>query len=356
MRLPYVTEERLPSGAIRYRYRRGAVKVTLTGEPGSREFLDHYTSLRDGVPLPVSKAVKDSVEWLVGLYLADLERRVGNRLASPLTLKGHRHHLSRLIGEYGQHDANMPRSALVKLHDKLGATPGAADNLLKAVSALYKWAIRRDLVKCDNPARDVQRNRRKTDGFTPWVADDFARYLEQHGPGTMARRALILAMATTGRRGDLCVLGRQNEVQVAGRTWLRWKQAKAPHGLVEMPMSAALLAEVRGSGNMTYLINSYGAPFSVAGLGNRFRKWCDEAGLDQKSLHGVRKGLSAMLTGQGASTTEIDVLLGHEMGSAETRIYVRSAERARLAETVMARVDAMVIVPRLTHAGQDVLK
>lgn len=346
MRLPYVTEERLPSGAIRYRYRRGAVKVTLKGKPGSREFLDHYASLRDDVPQPVSRAIRGSVEWLVGLYLDDLDRRVGNRLASPLTLKGHKHHLSRLIAEYGGRDANMPRSALVKLHDKLQATPGAADNMLKAVSALYKWAIRRDLVTCPNPAKDVQRIRRKTDGFTPWTADDFARFLDQHGPGTMARRALILTMGTTARRGDLCILGRQNEVQIGGRTWLRWRQSKAPHGLVEMPMSAALLAELHGSGNMTYLLNSYGAPFTVAGLGNRFRKWCDEAGLQRKSLHGIRKGLSAMLAGQGAASTEIDVLLGHEMGSPETRVYVRSAERQRLAEAVVGRIDALVTVPR----------
>lgn len=99
---------------------------------------------------------------------------------------------------------------------------------------------------------------------------------------------------------------------------------------------------------MTYLINSYGAPFTVAGLGNRFRKWCDEAGLKERSLHGIRKGLAAMLPGQGAASTEIDVLLGHEMGSGETKVYIRSAERKRLAEIVIDRVDALVSDPRMT--------
>jgi len=316
--------------------------VTLKGEPGSSEFLAHYSALRDGVPAVKSKAVTGSVEWLVGLYLADLERRVGNNLASPLTLKGHRHHLAKLIAEYGAKDANMPQSAIVKFHDKLHGTPGAADNMLKAVSALYKWAIRRDHVKCGNPARDVQRIRKKTDGFEPWAADDFTRYLDHHKPGTMARRALILAMATTARRGDLCRLGRQNEATVSGKTWIRWKQAKAPHGLVEMPMSAALVDELRWHGNMTYILNGYGAPFTPAGLGNRFRAWCIEAGIERKSLHGIRKGLSAMLASDGASSTEIDVLLGHEMGSPETRVYVRAAERAKLAEAVIGRIDGMV--------------
>lgn len=342
MRLPYVTEERLPSGAIRYRYRRGRVKVTLKGEPGSSEFLAHYNDLQNGLPAVAPRAIRGSVEWLVGLYLEALERRVEAHLASPLTLKGHRHHLARLVAEYGAKDANMPRSAVVKLHDKLAQTPGAADNLLKAVSALYKWAIKRDHVTCENPARDVTRNRIKTDGFAAWQVEDIAKYLEHHRPGTMARRALILAMCTTARRGDLARLGRQNEFLRGGRPWLRWKQDKAPHELVEMPMAAALAAEVGGHGNMTYLLNGYGAPFSAAGLGNKFRDWASAAGLTDRSLHGVRKGLSAILTSQGATSTEIDVLLGHEMGSSETRIYVRSAERARLAETVLERLDRII--------------
>ncbi len=342
MRLPFVTEERLPSGAVRYRFRRGKVKVTLKGEPGGREFLEHYASLRDGVPVPKSSAIKGSVEWLVGLYLKDLEQRVATNLASPLTLKGHRHHLARLVEEYGQKDAAMPRSAVIKLHDKLMATPGAADNLLKAISALYKWGIQREHVDCDNPTRDVKRNRVKTDGFAPWSADDFAQFLDFHKPGSMARRTLILAMSTTARRGDLCRLGRQNEFSRDGRVWLRWKQAKAPHGTVEMPMPAGLVSELRGSGNMTYILNGYGAPFTAAGLGNKFRDWAVNAGLHGRSLHGVRKGLSAILTSGGATSGEIDVLLGHEMGSAETRIYIRAAERALLAEQVVDRLEKII--------------
>ncbi len=344
MRLEYVFQETLPSGTIRYRFRRGKVMATLKGEPGSREFLEHYSLLRDGIPAPEHRAITGSVEWLVGEYLKDLDKRAATGLASPLTLKGHRHHLGRLVAEYGNKDANMPRSAIVKLHDKLMATPGAADNLLKAVSALYKWAIRRDHVTCPNPARDVTRNRKKSDGFLAWTPADFAAYLERHGAGTMARRALILAMTTTARRGDLHRLGRQNEFDKGGRRWIKWRQDKAPHEVVEMPMPDALLAEVKTHGNMTYLLNSFGAPFSHAGLGNKFRDWCNQAGLKDRSLHGVRKGLSAVLTGAGATSTEIDVLLGHEMGSPETRIYIRTAERARLAETVVDRINQ--IIPR----------
>jgi integrase len=342
MHLPFVCRERLPSGGWRYRFQRGGRKVTLRGEPGSPEFMDHYRSLLDGAPLPASKAVRGSVGWLVGLYLADLERSVAARLSSPLTLKGHRHHLGRLVAEYGAKDANMPRSAVILLSDKLRDRPGAARNLIKAVSALYRWAIPRGHVTGDNPARDVQRPRPPGDGFAPWTEDDFARYLARHAPGTTPRRALILAMTTTARRDDLRQLGRQNEFTRDGRRWIGWTQAKAPGARVEMPMPAALIAEVSGHAQMTYLLTEYGRPFTHAGLGNAFRKWAVAAGVEGKSLHGVRKGVASLLTAQGATTPEIDVLLGHEMGSGETRVYTRAAARRALAESVVARLDAVL--------------
>jgi integrase len=342
MNLPFVCRERLPSGGWRYRFQRGGRKVTLRGEPGSAEFHDHYRSLLDGAPLPATKAVRGSVEWLVGLYLADLERNVAARLSSPLTLKGHRHHLGRLAAEYGAKDANMPRSAVILLTDRHRATPGAARNLVKAVSALYRWAIPRGHVTCDNPARDVPRPKAAGHGFAPWTEADFAAFLARHAPGSTPRRALILAMTTTARRDDLRQLGRQNEFTRDGRRWIGWTQAKAPSARVEMPMPAALLAEVAGHPQLTYLLTEYGRPFTHAGLGTTFRKWTLAAGLEGKSLHGVRKGVASLLTAQGATTPEIDVLLGHEMGSGETRIYTRAAARRALAEAVVARLDAVL--------------
>ena len=109
-----------------------------------------------------------------------------------------------------------------------------------------------------------------------------------------------------------------------------------------MPMSRALLSDVAGQGGAAYILTSFGAPFSSAGLGNAFRKWADDAGLKGRSLHGIRKGIAAMLTAGGPTTGEIDVLLGHEMGSPETKVYVRSAARSALAETVVDRLDALL--------------
>lgn len=275
-------------------------------------------------------------------YLRLMEVRVGAGITSPLHLKAEKHHLGKLVKKYGEYDCNLPRKKFLELLESMAATPGAARNFKKAVGRLYKWAIDKEHTRegYANPALGGEPIKQKAGGFEEWNRDDFKAYFDKHEPGTMARRALLLAISTTARRGDIVRLGRQHEVMIDGRKWLRWKQAKAPGRMVELPMSRDLLAEVDGHPDMTYLLNDYGRPFTHAGFGARFRKWCDTANIS-KSLHGVRKGVSSLLPSSGAGSLELDVLLGHEMDSKETKVYVQNAERAGLAVSVIDKIDGI---------------
>ena len=40
---------------------------------------------------------------------------------------------------------------------------------------------------------------------------------------------------------------------------------------------------------MTYLVTEHGKPSTAPGFGNKFRDWCDQAGLHHCSAHGIRK-------------------------------------------------------------------
>ncbi|PCJ06621.1 MAG: hypothetical protein COB16_12815 [Rhodobacteraceae bacterium] len=114
LKLPYVFKERMPSCNFRYRFQRHGVKKTIKGEPGSPEFLASYTAILDGVEEPEKiPDAKGSISWLVGLFLKDFAMRVEAGLVSPLTLKGHQHHLGRLVNEFGRKNAYMPRGKLV---------------------------------------------------------------------------------------------------------------------------------------------------------------------------------------------------------------------------------------------------
>jgi integrase len=343
VKLRYVLLETLPSGAVRYRFRRGKTKATITGKPGSPEFYRHYSELLHGtVKAPETGSVKGSVQWLVDLYLANLTSRVEAGLSSPLTLKGHKHHLGKLTADHGAKDANMPRGKLIEFRDQYTSTPGAADNLMKAISAMYKWAIQRDLVTVDNPTRGVSRLNRGSEGFSSWVFADFTAYLDKHKSPTTAYTALMLAISTTARRSDIIQIGADNEFERNGRMWLRWKQAKKPHRIVELPMSQALIVATKELRQTPYLKSAYGKPFTIAGFGIRFRSWCDEAKID-KSLHGVRKGISSLLPSHGTTSLELDVLLGHEMNSEETKVYIAVAERSALAVSVIDRLDKILL-------------
>lgn len=344
--LEYVFAERLPSGNVRYRFRRYGKKTTIKGKPGEPEFHRHYSELLDGIGHTAASArartVEGSIAWLVGEYLRLMEVRVGAGITSPLHLKAERHHLGKLVTAYGEYDLNLPRKKFLELLNGMMATPGAARNFKKSVGRLYGWAIKQEHTRegYQTPTLKIDPIKTKEGGFPEWTRDDFAAYFAAHKPGTMARRAILLAISTTARRGDIIRLGRQHEVTIDGRKWLRWKQAKAPGRIVELPMSRNLLAEVEGHPDLTYLLTAYGHPFTHGGFGERFRKWCDEAGIS-KSLHGVRKGVSSLLPSSGAGSLELDVLLGHEMDSKETKVYVQNAERGGLAVSVMDKIDGI---------------
>jgi hypothetical protein len=60
----------------------------------------------------------------------------------------------------------------------------------------------------------------------------------------------------------------------------------------ELPILPELrvLIDATTCGLFTYLVTSFGKPFTANGFGNRFRKWCNEAGLPPEcSAHGCRK-------------------------------------------------------------------
>lgn len=55
----------------------------------------------------------------------------------------------------------------------------------------------------------------------------------------------------------------------------------------------------------------FSKPFSAPGFGNRFRDWCNEAGLTHCSSHGLRNAGARQLAERGKSGHEIKAVTGH---------------------------------------------
>lgn len=344
--LPGLLRERMPSGQFRYRVRVAGDKlrrIALHVQPDHPQFLDHYRAARKGAEFPKGAAPVDtvppqSVAWLSLAFEAHMQARVSAGLMHPATARQRAAFYARLRDEYGAKHMAMPRSAVIKFRDKLTATPGAADNMVKAIRALYAWAKDQGHVT-ENPAAEIGKINRGS-GATPWSLDDLAQFRAKHPLGTMAHLALSLFAFTGCRIDDAHRLGPAHIITRDGAASLHWQPGKRGSAPVTVPVLPQLqrAIDAHPTGAPAFLLNGYGKPFaSGAALGNKFRDWVADAGLTDRSPHGIRKAMAGLLAGMGASQYEIMSILAHT--SAKTsEIYTRGADRAGLAAGAMQRM------------------
>jgi integrase len=224
-----------------------------------------------------------------------------------------------------------------KLRDELADRPGAARNRLKALRALFRWAIEADEAPHD-PTRDVKATPYATSGYHTWTLDEVEAFEERHPIGSKARLAMAILLYTTCRREDAVRLGPQHIRN--GR--LRYRQAKNEH---RNPIDCDIpvhpdLAEIivaTPSTHLTFLVTEQGRPFTPAGFGNKFRDWCDQANLPHCSAHGLRKAAAARLAERGATAHEIMAVTGHQ-SLEEVERYTRAARKAQLADSAMSKL------------------
>lgn len=347
--LPGLLKESMPSGHFRYRVRvegKKWLRIALTVGPDHREFLDHYRAARAGVQLgkdatPATAAVPKTVDWLSHAFEAAMSARVAAGLMHKGTLHQRAQFYVRLRAEYGAKDMNMPRHIVMRIRDSMTATPGAADNMIKAIRALYAWGIDQGHVS-DNPASGISKINRGT-GAAPWSVSDMKKFREKHPLGTVAHLALTLFMFTACRIDDVVKLGRDNEVHRDGIISLCWTPGKlgsAPVTVPIMPPLARALAAQKIVGS-TYLLSQLGQPFaSGSAFGNKFRKWVAEAGLKDRSPHGIRKAAGELMALEGASQYHIMAVHGHTQAKT-SEIYTKGVNRTRLAAEAMQMMKGM---------------
>lgn len=352
LNLPGLICEKLPSGNERYRVRvEGSPKrrIRLHIQPDHKQFMEHYHAARAGIELspepdsPADRHVRESLDWLIAKYLDALQSKVDADLASPLTIMQRRGLLTELgnrINEDGNRCGNchmlMPTSEIYKVHEALGNTPGKADNLLKSVKAMYRWAKRTGTAHI-NPAEGVERYNINRGGATPWSVEDLQKYRAVHKPGTNAHLCITLFMFTACRISDAFRLGREHEFTRDGMIGLGWQPKKKGSNFVAIPMLPPLVKATRAPTvqGLTYLLTEYGQPFkSEKGLANRFKKWCLEAGLPDRTSHGIRKAAGKLLTEHGCTQYQVMSIHGHAVAQT-SEIYTKDADRWLLAKEAM---------------------
>lgn len=149
---------------------------------------------------------------------------------------------------------------------------------------------------------------------------------------------MALALYTGQRRADLVQFGKQH----VRDGWLSFTQHKNRNNKpvrLEIPIIPELQRTIDESprGDLSFMVTAFNRPFTSNGFGNRFRKWCDEAGLKNCSVHGLRKAAAARLAELGCTEQEIMAITGHRTSKEVTR-YTRAASQKTRAESALRRM------------------
>jgi len=336
--LPYIREDRDRHGNWRIYVRRKGRSIRIDAKRDTPEFLDAYraalATLENTPRGATHSAEPNTFSWLIENYYSSPEfrRELGDR-----TRYVRRGILDALVQEHGDKPFIVKPKHVRKLRDAKTDAPEAANALVKALRQVFKWAVEAEHTD-SNPAKEVPYIKTGSQGFHSWAIEEVRQYEARNPIGTRARLALALLLYTTQRRSDVVRLGHK----MAHKGWLKFTQAKnakrKPISL-EIPILAELQRIIGATtplGKDTYLVTEFGKPFSVDGFGNRFRKWCDEAGLPHCSAHGLRKAGSARLAELGASDREIMAITGHQTAKEVDR-YTKGARQKELAASAMEK-------------------
>jgi integrase len=332
-------------GNIRVYYRaKGKRKVRLRNSPWTPEFMAEYESAKTLIsPTPphVSTLKPETWRWLCARYFSECieYKRLDSR-----TQRVRRLILENTFDEpispgSSKYFRDFPLSqlsaeAVEVLRDRKVHTPESANGRVKAMRQVFVFAIRKKLI-ASNPARDVSYFRTGSDGFHTWTPEEVRQFEQCHPIGTKARLALSLLLYTGQRRSDVIRFGRQH-LKAGKLFFTQYKGRNRKPKRLALPMLPALQEIIKSSpcGDLTFLVNDWNRPFTDAGFGNKFRDWCNQAGLYHCSAHGLRKTGATMAANNGATPHQLMAIFGWDTLKEPAR-YTREADQQRLAESGM---------------------
>jgi integrase/recombinase XerD len=342
VRLKYICEDVDRHGNVRCYVRApGKRKVRIRALPGTPEFMEEYQAAISTVaeaPLrQADGAKKGSFRYLCIRYYAS----AAYKALDGSTRNWQRRALDEIAQEHGAKPVAMMQARHVRrLRDAKVETKAAANQLIKALRALFSWANEAEETMV-NPTIGVKKLKYRSDGHHTWTNEEIQMYYGRHALGSQARLALDLLRYTTCRREDAPRLGRQHIRD--GR--VRFRQAKNEHRNpidIDIPVHPALAESIEAAKvdtRMTFLLTEFGKPFTANGFGNKFKDWCRQADLPHCSAHGVRKATSTALAESSATPHEIMAITGHQ-SLEEVERYTKAARRKKTADAAMRKLIA----------------
>lgn len=335
VKIPYVKHFYDRHGHPRYYFRRlGYPDATLRGPPDSPEFLEDYNAaLAKQPPHPTNHKAPEAGTW--GRLILDYFKSVQFKRTKPSSQKVTRGILERFAEKHGHRSvAGMKRKHVEAIIAGMDDTPAAANNLLRRIRMLMKFAIGHELIKTD-VSQGIPFYREGT--HHTWTDAELLQFEERWPIGSRQRTAYALALYTGQRRSD-----------VAGMTWRDYDAANGTIWVKQQKTGAELLIPVHPAlkqtldawpvNHVAILANAAGRGTSVHGFGGFMADAIEKAGLpDHCVLHGLRKAATRRLAEAGCTTLQIMAVTGHKT-LAEVERYTEAAQQAPRAKDAISRL------------------
>lgn len=315
--------------AVFYYRRPGAKKIRLRGHPGSDEFMRAYDVAKAGgspvVEIGANRTKPGTVNAALISYYQSSAFKDGLAESSQ---KMRRAILEGFRNEHGdKRVALMTQMALQIIINK--KKPAAQLNFRKAMRGFMDHCLAMNFIKVDTLA-GVKLVEVKSTGHHTWTTEECQQFEAHHKFGTRERLAYELLLQAGQSKCDVVRMGRQhvrNGMMSMGR-----QKTGVVFNVMVMPSLQQAIDAMPASDHLTYLITSYGKPFTAAGFGNWFRDACDAAKMPKHcTSHGLRKAAATYLAENGATDHQLMAWFGWTSIS-QAQVYTKAANRKRMAE------------------------
>jgi integrase len=200
---------------------------------------------------------------------------------------------------------------IYKWRDSIASSPRQADYAVQVLSALFGWAQRRGFIE-SNRARNITRLYKADRREKTWSEDQIEAFLAS-APEAL-QRALILALDTGQRQGDLLIL--PWSADKGDYIELRTNKTKVPVAAPMTPLLRRILDEAREKTQATTILTrDDGLPWDRKGNGFRdaWRDACKAAGVTGVTFNDLRGTAITRWFAAGWSREEVAAVTGHSL-------------------------------------------
>jgi integrase/recombinase XerD len=297
--------------------------------PDHPEFLRTYLALI-GNTEPESAPARGT---LAGLIMALLQSDRFLSL-SPVYRATIRRHCDAIRAKGGKAMAMHLRAEHIKA-DFQTLAPHAARARLKAWRLICAFGEQSGLTQ-GNPAEMVKPKKApKTGGHPPWTVFEIEQFRQHWSVDSVQRRAFELLFWTGARTNDAVALGRGKIGQDGVLSYVQHKTGQPayvpwtcslPLFVSEADRAQLMAALEYAPAQMTFLATAQGRGRTAKGLSNLISAAAKDAGIVDRSAHGLRKSRTIALVDGGATESQGMAWTGH-LTSDEFVYYSRGRNR-----------------------------